>query len=189
MLSSAVNTRTLSMVLWCCPVLSSAGQVTPNLLMSFHTQDGDAAWAVAQRLQPIQEGFLVPGYVPSRLVGGVTYVAHSPWEHSPATHQPVTASMGRQLFLGYHNLPQQMSSLGINLQHRHHLKNINCSSKQYLRRFVAMNCLFYNTYIDFFIVRHACHCTSIYTTIQAGFISECLSLQTYSPHMHILTYS
>ena len=35
MLSSAVKTRTLSMVLWRCPVLSSAGQVTPNLLMCF----------------------------------------------------------------------------------------------------------------------------------------------------------
>ena len=33
MLSSTLNKRTLSMVLWRCPALSSAGQVTPNLLM------------------------------------------------------------------------------------------------------------------------------------------------------------
>ena len=33
MLSGTLNKRTLSMVLWRCPALSSAGQVTPNLLM------------------------------------------------------------------------------------------------------------------------------------------------------------
>jgi hypothetical protein len=34
MLDSAINKRTFSMVLWCCPALSGAGQLTPSLLMN-----------------------------------------------------------------------------------------------------------------------------------------------------------
>ena len=40
---STLKKRTLSMALWCCPALSSAGQVTPNLLMQ--AQDADASQA------------------------------------------------------------------------------------------------------------------------------------------------
>ena len=66
----------------------------------FRTQDSNAAWAAAEGLFPIPEGFTAPGYVPANVVGGVTYTVRSPQGLSPRMHrlsaQPV--SVGRQLF-------------------------------------------------------------------------------------------
>jgi hypothetical protein len=66
----------------------------------FRTQDGNAAWAAAEGLLPIHEGFTAPGYVPAQIVGGVTYTVRSPQARSPQTHQPIAqrASVGSQLF-------------------------------------------------------------------------------------------
>ena len=44
----------------------------------FRTQDSNAAWAAAQGLLPIGEGFTAPGYVPAHLVGGIRYSVRSP---------------------------------------------------------------------------------------------------------------
>jgi hypothetical protein len=84
----------------------------------FRTQDGNAAWAAAEGLLPIQEGFTAPGYVPAQIVGGVTYTVRSPQARSPQAHQPIAqrASIGRQLFAEYagtgiqDDIPQQHSA-------------------------------------------------------------------------------
>jgi hypothetical protein len=43
----------------------------------FCTNNGNTAWATAQGLHPIQEGFSAPGYVPAQLVGGISYTVRS----------------------------------------------------------------------------------------------------------------
>ena len=79
----------------------------------FRTQDSNTAWAAAEGLLPIREGFTAPGYAPAHIVGGITYTVRSPHARSPQTHQPVAqqASVGRQLFAEYAgnqgNIPQQ----------------------------------------------------------------------------------
>jgi hypothetical protein len=65
---------------------------------SFRTQDGNAAWAAAEGLLPITEGFTAPGYVPAQVVGGITYSVHSPRRHQLAASRP---DVGRQLFRDY----------------------------------------------------------------------------------------
>jgi hypothetical protein len=69
----------------------------------FRTQDGNAAWAAAEGLFPIREGFSAPGYVPAHLVGGVRYAVRSPMALSPQNLQSNVqrASVGRQLFAEY----------------------------------------------------------------------------------------
>ena len=80
----------------------------------FRTQDSNTAWAAAEGLLPIREGFTAPGYAPAHIVGGISYTVRSPHAHSPQTHQPVAqqASVGRQLFAEYagnqSNVPQQL---------------------------------------------------------------------------------
>jgi hypothetical protein len=68
--------------------------------LPFRTQDSNAAWAAAEGLLPIPEGFTAPGYVPAHVVGGITYTVRSPQTLSPRTRQPSArpASVGRQLF-------------------------------------------------------------------------------------------
>ena len=41
----------------------------------FRTRDSTTAWAVAEGLWPIGEGFTAPGYMPAQLVGGVSYTS------------------------------------------------------------------------------------------------------------------
>ena len=65
---------------------------------SFHTRDGDAAWAAADGLLPITEGFTAPGYVPAQVVGGITYKIHSPRTSLPTQPTAPLLKVGRQLF-------------------------------------------------------------------------------------------
>jgi hypothetical protein len=76
---------------------------------SFRTQDGDAAWAAAEGLLPIDRDFHAPGFVPAQLVGGVTYTVRSPRISPPAVQR---TSSGRRLFAEYDALPQQASLCG-----------------------------------------------------------------------------
>ena len=84
----------------------------------FRTQDSNAAWAAAEGLFPVQEGFTAPGYVPAQIVGGVSYTVRSPRVCSPRSQQPAAqrASVGRQLFAEYagtgirSDIPQQHSA-------------------------------------------------------------------------------
>jgi hypothetical protein len=62
---------------------------------SFRTRDSNAAWATAQGLLPIPEGFSAPGSVPVGLVGGVTYSIHSPQKRQSTVPR---SDVGRQLF-------------------------------------------------------------------------------------------
>jgi hypothetical protein len=66
--------------------------------LPFRTQNSDVAWAAAEGLLLIPEGFTAPGYVPAHVVGGVTYTVRSPQARRPSV-QP--ASMGRQLCTEY----------------------------------------------------------------------------------------
>jgi hypothetical protein len=73
------------------------GQVhTPSPLQwrvaSFRTRDSNEAWAAAEGLFPIQDGFKAPGYAPAQVVGGITYSIPSP----PRTVS--RAIRGQQLF-------------------------------------------------------------------------------------------
>ena len=63
---------------------------------SFRTRDSNAAWAAAQGLLPITEGFTAPGFVPAQLVGGVTYSVHSPQERQLTVPR---SDVGRELFV------------------------------------------------------------------------------------------
>jgi hypothetical protein len=67
---------------------------------TFRTRDSNAAWAAAEGLLPIREGFSAPGFAPSHLVGGMSYVVRSPKAPSPRTHRPAPQQtrVGRQLF-------------------------------------------------------------------------------------------
>jgi hypothetical protein len=60
----------------------------------------NTAWAAAEGLLPIREGFTAPGYVPAHVVGGITYTVRSPKTRSPQARRPSIqpVSMGRQLF-------------------------------------------------------------------------------------------
>jgi hypothetical protein len=89
------------------------------------TQDSNAVWAAAEGLRPIQEGFTAPGYMPARLVGGITYTVRSPHPRSPQVNPPTTQrmSVARQLFADYastgmqgNNLQQQSAAQDIGLQ-------------------------------------------------------------------------
>ena len=96
----------------------SAGQHTPSpgrlQPISLHTRDSNAAWATAEGLLPIGDGFQAPEYVP---VGGISYAIHSPHSQVPAGHG---SKGGRQLFAEYasmaetgpHGLAQHGTQLG-----------------------------------------------------------------------------
>ena len=75
----------------------------------FRTQDSNAAWAAAEGLLPIPDGFSAPGYVPANVVGGITYTVRSPQALSPQMHRPTAppASVGRQLFAEFTGMPFQ----------------------------------------------------------------------------------
>jgi hypothetical protein len=74
---------------------------------SFRTQDGNAAWAAAAGMFPIQKDFNAPGFVPAQLVGAVTYTVRSPTGHFPPTVQRKRSTTGRQLFMEYGDQQQQ----------------------------------------------------------------------------------
>jgi hypothetical protein len=67
---------------------------------SLRTRDGNAAWAAAEGLLPVGEGFQAPGYVP---VGGVLYTVRSPRAQIPASHG---SKRGRQLFAEYASMAE-----------------------------------------------------------------------------------
>ena len=74
--------------------------------IDFRTQDSNAAWAAAEGLFPIPEGFVAPGYVPANVVGGINYIVRSPRSpraRTPQARQPSNqpAGVGRQLFAEY----------------------------------------------------------------------------------------
>jgi hypothetical protein len=52
--------------------------------LPFRTQNSDVAWAAAEGLLPIPEGFTAPGYVQAHVVGGVTYTVRSPQARRPS---------------------------------------------------------------------------------------------------------
>ena len=74
----------------------------------FRTQDGMAAWAVAEGLHPIGEGFTAPGFVPAQVVGGVTYTVRSPQGRSPPIVQQTYS--GRRLFSEHGDWQLQLPS-------------------------------------------------------------------------------
>lgn len=74
----------------------------------FRTQDGMAAWAVAEGMRPIGEDFRAPGFVPAPLVGGVTYTVRSPQGRSPTL--PQRSYSGRRLFPDHGDWQPQLSS-------------------------------------------------------------------------------
>jgi hypothetical protein len=65
---------------------------------TFRTRDGNSAWAAAEGLLPITEGFTAPGYVPTQVVGGISYSVRSPSRHPFSAPRP---HVGRQLFEDY----------------------------------------------------------------------------------------
>ena len=75
----------------------------------FRTQDSNVAWAAAEGLLPIPEGFTAPGYVPANVVGGITYMVCSPQPLSPQTFRPSVRplSVGRQLFAEFTGVGSQ----------------------------------------------------------------------------------
>ena len=79
--------------------------------LHFRTQDSNAAWAAAEGLLPIPEGFVAPGYVPANVVGGINYTVRSPHVRTPQARQPSNqpAGMGRQLFAEFMGIGVQTS--------------------------------------------------------------------------------
>lgn len=59
--------------------------------------DVNTAWAVAEGLIPIPEGFAAPGYVPE-IVGGMSFEIHTPASQGWSTGG---SGMGRRLFSEY----------------------------------------------------------------------------------------
>ena len=84
---------------------------------SLRTRDSTAAWATADGLLPIREGFTAPGYVPAPVVGGITYTVHTTPERSPPAIRPNTQSsgVGRRLFSEYGGPQLQGSPQGPDL--------------------------------------------------------------------------
>ena len=70
---------------------------------SLRTQNSNAAWAAAEGLLPIPEGFRASGYVPAPVVGGITYRVRSPQAVTVPARRSASqqASLGRQLFTEY----------------------------------------------------------------------------------------
>ena len=106
----------------------------------FRTQDANAAWAAAQGLLPIGEGFTAPGYVPTHLVGGIRYSVRSPTTAVP--HQSITqhANVGRQLFVEYTDsaakggdLQQQVLPESPHLQQQTITLNVRHYESDYMR--------------------------------------------------------
>jgi hypothetical protein len=87
---------------------------------SFRTRDSNEAWAAAEGLFSIQDGFKAPGYAPAQVVGSITYSIPSP----PRTGS--RAIRGRQLFTdaalhlrGAPSLPLQDADVRIYEELRH----------------------------------------------------------------------
>ena len=106
----------------------------------FRTQDANAAWAAAQGLLPIGESFTAPGYVPTHLVGGISYSVRSPTTALP--HQSITqhANVGRQLFVEYTDsaakggdLQQQVLPESPHLQQQTITLNVRHYESDYMR--------------------------------------------------------
>jgi hypothetical protein len=76
----------------------------------FRTRDSNAAWAAAEGLLPVHEGFAAPGYVPA--VGGITYCIPSP------PRQSAQRSMtGRQLFANLASADERAQGAPLMQQH------------------------------------------------------------------------
>jgi hypothetical protein len=157
----------------------------------FRTQDSNAAWAAAEGLLPIRDGFSAPGFVPTRLVGGVTYKVRSPQAPSPRIPRPTTrqASAGRQLFAEYAGAGMQSSDLQQNIaaqglerqqqpsSHSFHLQQQQQAVSQAVRLYpFSFICAYIDinaakrtsTLLSTYATWHAGQCTFIYAAGQAG---------------------
>jgi hypothetical protein len=71
---------------------------------TYYTRDPNAAWLAAEGLMPVADGFRAAGYMPTQIVGGVSYKVHSP----KTQHANVEGlSSGRKLFAEYMGDPHR----------------------------------------------------------------------------------
>ncbi|KAF8810610.1 hypothetical protein BYT27DRAFT_7209305 [Phlegmacium glaucopus] len=73
-----------------CSVTASAHTPSPgqSRSLSLRTRDSHAAWAAAEGLLPIPDAFKTPGYVPTHIVGGITYDIRAPRPQQPKPAGP-----------------------------------------------------------------------------------------------------
>jgi hypothetical protein len=78
-----------------------------------HTRDSDAAWKAAEGLIPISDTFNAPGFVPSQVVGGISYkILPSQMRHSDGR----VSTLGKKLFSQYTDMqPQSNLYAGVQL--------------------------------------------------------------------------
>ena len=129
------------------PMVVQSPSPSQRCSQSMRTRDSTAAWATADGMLPIHDGFRAPGYVPAPVVGGITYTVQSTPERSPHAYRPITqsASVGRRLFSEYGDPQRQGSPQEPDLQQQSASPGILGQQRlpaQSVRRYELISCAY-----------------------------------------------